>query len=212
MGAKRGQRTAKQSSERGKAPRTARGERTLAQDPRRGPRRVRRARLFRKLDRRDHAARRSRARHLLYLFRFEGGAVPGAGRATCPPRSATMSRRCSRIAATAWRESAGRSNPSSASRASTATSIESSTRPSSSSRQPIANIMKRPRRESPRASSPAATRRNQRRYSDQELDILAWAMMGANVFLGLRFAVWASADPKLVADAMGKLLRSGLGK
>jgi AcrR family transcriptional regulator len=49
-------------------------------------------------------------------------------------------------------------------------------------------------------------------YSDQELDILAWAMMGANVFLGLRFAVWASADPKLVADAMGKLLRSGLGK
>ena len=49
-------------------------------------------------------------------------------------------------------------------------------------------------------------------YSDQELDILAWALMGANVFLGLRFAVWSSADPELVADTMGKLLRSGLGK
>src|SRR5438045_5068424 len=36
-------------------------------------------------------------------------------------------------------------------------------------------------------------------YSDDELDVLAWAIMGANVFLGLRFSVWASADPKRVA-------------
>jgi AcrR family transcriptional regulator len=49
-------------------------------------------------------------------------------------------------------------------------------------------------------------------YSDEELEILAWGLMGANVFLGLRFAVWSSNDPKLVADATGKLLRSGLGK
>jgi AcrR family transcriptional regulator len=49
-------------------------------------------------------------------------------------------------------------------------------------------------------------------YSDEELEILAWALMGANVFLGLRFAVWSSTDPKTVADATGKLLRSGLGK
>jgi AcrR family transcriptional regulator len=49
-------------------------------------------------------------------------------------------------------------------------------------------------------------------YADEELEILAWALMGANVFLGLRFAVWSSTDPKLVADATGKLLRSGLGK
>jgi AcrR family transcriptional regulator len=47
-------------------------------------------------------------------------------------------------------------------------------------------------------------------YSDEELEILAWAMMGSNVFLGLRFAVWSSTDPKRVADAMNKLLRSGL--
>jgi AcrR family transcriptional regulator len=49
-------------------------------------------------------------------------------------------------------------------------------------------------------------------YSDEEIEILAWALMGANVFLGLRFAVWSSTDPKTVADATGKLLRSGLGK
>ena len=49
-------------------------------------------------------------------------------------------------------------------------------------------------------------------YSDEDAEILAWALMGANVFLGLRFAVWSSTDPKQVADTMGKLLRSGLAK
>lgn len=49
-----------------------------------------------------------------------------------------------------------------------------------------------------------------RDYSDEELEILAWALMGSNVFLGLRFAVWSSAAPGLVADTMNKLLRSGL--
>jgi hypothetical protein len=34
--------------------------------------------------------------------------------------------------------------------------------------------------------------------------------MGANVFLGLRFSVWSSSDPKEVADATSRLLRSGL--
>ena len=47
-------------------------------------------------------------------------------------------------------------------------------------------------------------------YSDEELDVLAWAIMGANVFLGLRFAVWSEADPKRVADATHKLLSGGL--
>ena len=49
-------------------------------------------------------------------------------------------------------------------------------------------------------------------YTDEELEILAWALMGANVFLGLRYSVWSSTDPKRVADATSKLLRSGLGK
>lgn len=48
------------------------------------------------------------------------------------------------------------------------------------------------------------------RYTDEELEILAWGIMGANVFLGLRFSVWSSADPKRVADATSRLLRSGL--
>lgn len=49
-----------------------------------------------------------------------------------------------------------------------------------------------------------------RDYSDEELEILAWALMGANVFLGLRFAVWSITDPARVAETMNKLLRSGL--
>src|SRR5437763_5693679 len=49
-----------------------------------------------------------------------------------------------------------------------------------------------------------------RDYSDDELEMLAWALMGANVFLGLRYAVWSSADPTEVAAATGRLLRSGL--
>lgn len=46
--------------------------------------------------------------------------------------------------------------------------------------------------------------------TDEDLDILAWASMGANVFLGLRFFVWDSADPKRVAAVTNRLLRKGL--
>jgi AcrR family transcriptional regulator len=49
-------------------------------------------------------------------------------------------------------------------------------------------------------------------FSDEELDMLSWALMGANVFLGLRYAVWSSGDPAKVADATARLLRSGLGR
>jgi AcrR family transcriptional regulator len=47
-------------------------------------------------------------------------------------------------------------------------------------------------------------------YSDEQLEILAWALMGANVFLGLRYAVWSSGDARKVADITSRLLRSGL--
>jgi AcrR family transcriptional regulator len=47
--------------------------------------------------------------------------------------------------------------------------------------------------------------------TDEDLEILAWASMGANVFLGLRYSVWASADPKRVAEVANRLLRKGLG-
>jgi AcrR family transcriptional regulator len=46
--------------------------------------------------------------------------------------------------------------------------------------------------------------------ADRDLDILAWALMGANVFLGLRFEVWSSADATRVADVTSRLLRKGL--
>ncbi|HUE79024.1 MAG TPA: TetR/AcrR family transcriptional regulator [Sphingomicrobium sp.] len=42
-------------------------------------------------------------------------------------------------------------------------------------------------------------------------EVIAWATMGANVFLGLRFAVWGSSDPEEVAAITSRLLRHGLG-
>jgi len=41
-------------------------------------------------------------------------------------------------------------------------------------------------------------------------EIVAWAMMGANVFVGLRFAVWATEDPDRVAEVVNRLWRLGL--
>ena len=49
-----------------------------------------------------------------------------------------------------------------------------------------------------------------RNISDDELDILAWGMMGANVFLGLRFAVWEGADASRVAEIMSRVWRQGM--
>lgn len=51
-----------------------------------------------------------------------------------------------------------------------------------------------------------------RNFSDRDLDVLAWGMMGANVFLGLRFAVWDAAAPDTVADAMSRVWRKGFGQ
>ncbi|MFL6752265.1 MAG: TetR/AcrR family transcriptional regulator [Sphingomicrobium sp.] len=47
-------------------------------------------------------------------------------------------------------------------------------------------------------------------FSDEDFNVLAWALMGANVFLGLRYSVWAGADAKRVAEITSRLLRSGL--
>ena len=41
-------------------------------------------------------------------------------------------------------------------------------------------------------------------------EVVAWALMGANVFLGLRFAVWGERDPDEVAAITNRLLRHGL--
>src|SRR3954467_8226311 len=65
-----------------------------------------------------------------------------------------------------------------------------------------------------RIAARLAARRDKRElsedYSDDELEMLAWAIMGANVFLGLRFSVWSSADARRVADVTSRFLRSGL--
>ena len=46
--------------------------------------------------------------------------------------------------------------------------------------------------------------------SDDDLDVIAWGMMGANVFLGLRFAVWDDSDAGSVANAMSRVWRQGM--
>ena len=41
-------------------------------------------------------------------------------------------------------------------------------------------------------------------------EVRAWAIMGMNVFLGLRFGVWGRQDPELVASHANAMLRDGL--
>jgi AcrR family transcriptional regulator len=45
---------------------------------------------------------------------------------------------------------------------------------------------------------------------DQVQEIRAWAIMGANVFLGLRFGVWGEEDADTVAEVVNGLLSEGL--
>ena len=48
--------------------------------------------------------------------------------------------------------------------------------------------------------------------SDEDLNVLSWGMMGANVFLGLRFAVWDDADQQRIAEIMSRIWRQGFSK
>ncbi len=45
-----------------------------------------------------------------------------------------------------------------------------------------------------------------------DAEVRAWAIMGMNVFLGLRFGVWGEEDPAKVAAAGNRLIREGLGR
>ena len=63
----------------GKAPRTARGEKTLRKILDAALAEFGETRFSRQLDRRDHQPRQGRAGHLLHLFRQQGGGVRGAG-------------------------------------------------------------------------------------------------------------------------------------
>lgn len=46
--------------------------------------------------------------------------------------------------------------------------------------------------------------------STLDREVAAWAIMGINVFLGLRFGVWGHEDAEAVAAAANRLLRDGL--
>jgi AcrR family transcriptional regulator len=49
-------------------------------------------------------------------------------------------------------------------------------------------------------------------FTDEQLQILAWGMMGANVFLGLRFFVWDDADEETVSKVMSRVWREGFSR
>jgi AcrR family transcriptional regulator len=49
-------------------------------------------------------------------------------------------------------------------------------------------------------------------FTDEELAVLAWGMMGANVFLGLRYFVWDDADEAMVASSMSRVWRTGFSR
>jgi AcrR family transcriptional regulator len=49
-------------------------------------------------------------------------------------------------------------------------------------------------------------------FTDEQLETAAWGMMGANVFLGLRFCVWDNGNAARVAEAMSRIWRSGFSK
>jgi AcrR family transcriptional regulator len=49
-----------------------------------------------------------------------------------------------------------------------------------------------------------------RAADDFENEVHSWAYMGMNVFLGLRFCVWEREDPARVAEIANRLLRRGL--
>ena len=54
-------------------------------------------------------------------------------------------------------------------------------------------------------------KRGQLRPADDfENEVHTWAYMGMNVFLGLRFCVWKREDPARVAEIANRLLRRGL--
>jgi AcrR family transcriptional regulator len=48
--------------------------------------------------------------------------------------------------------------------------------------------------------------------NDLENEVRAWATMGMNVFLGLRFAVWAQENPERVAEIANDLIARGLSR
>ena len=57
----------------------------------------------------------------------------------------------------------------------------------------------------------AATDRGEIRPGDELVnEVRAWAIMGMNVFLGLRFGVWSQTEPSSISTEVNALLRTGL--
>ena len=170
-----------------KTPRTDRGRKTLRQRARGGGEGIWRARLSRSGDHRHHPARRGRARHLLHLFRKQGGAVPRA-RPRHEPRRPPACRRGGRATRpTGSPPNGSASPPSSPSSASIASSTGSS-RKRSSSRQDVYREHYLTFVDGYRRNLASASARGEIKAGDDEPR--AWALIGMSVFLGMRYGIW----------------------
>jgi len=49
-------------------------------------------------------------------------------------------------------------------------------------------------------------------FTNADLNVLAWGMMGANVFLGLRFAVWDDTDADRISEIINRVWRQGIAQ
>ena len=49
-------------------------------------------------------------------------------------------------------------------------------------------------------------------FTNADLNVLAWGMMGANVFLGLRFAVWDDTDADRISEIINRVWRQGIAR
>ena len=167
---------------------------------------------FPKLDRRDHQPRQGRARHLLHLFRQQGGGVPGAGprhvgagarpcRAGVRRRDRRRSTRERRALAAFLRFVAEHKQVYRIIDEAEFVDPEGFRNHYETTAARIAA----------RLADAAARGELRDDESPLALEVVAWALMGVNVFLGLRFAVWGNSDPDEVAAITNRLLRHGLG-
>ena len=173
------------------------------QDPRRGARRIRRAGILTKA-------------------RSSGSPAAPASRSAPSTPISTARRRCSRRWSATCRDQVrdhvapalagapdeldARATARSQSyprlrRATTRKSTGSSTRPSSSIRKASGPITRRPPSALPRGSRRQRTAGEVGRTDALATEVEAWAIMGMNVFLGLRFGVWGKRGSRTqVAD------------
>ena len=192
-----------------KAPRTERGRKTVRKLLEAAAQEFGAARLSRGGDHRHHQPRRRRARHLLHLFREQGGAVPGARprhepghprpcrRGGAPARPDRLAaERIGLAAFIAFTRAASRALPDHRGGA---------VRRRGRLSRALSDLR---RRLSPNLAAAARPRRDRATGPDE---LRAWALIGMSVFLGMRYGIWnEDMAPAEVADRAIDLVSEGL--